>query len=64
MTERELMAECIPQITEMALEISSMELNQYLEFKREHLLEVGRNCPAALGFIKRVYAVIEWSLAG
>jgi len=45
-------------------EMSSAELNQYLECNREHLQEVGRNCPAALGFIKRVYAVIEWSLAG
>lgn len=62
MTERELMIECIPQITEMALEIKKMTPDQYLEFKQEHLTEVERTYPVALGFIKKMYQIIEWSL--
>lgn len=62
MTERELMIECIPQITEMALEIKKMTPEQYLEFKQEHLTEVERTYPASLGFIKKMYQIIEWSL--
>ena len=61
MTERELMIECIPQITEMALEIKKMTPDQYLEFKQEHLTEVERTYPVALGFIKKMYQIIEWS---
>lgn len=64
MTERELMIECIPQITEMALEIMKMTPEQYQEFKKEHLTEVARMCPVALGFIKKTLVIIEWSLAG
>lgn len=64
MTERELMIECIPQITEMALEIQKMAPEQYLEFKQEHLAEVRKSYPAALGFIKKIYDIIEWSLYG
>ncbi len=64
MTERELMIECIPQITEMALEIQKMTPERYLEFKQEHLAEVRESCPAALGFIKKIYDIIEWSLYG
>lgn len=62
MTERELMIECIPQITEMALEIQKMTLEQYQEFKKEHLNEVERTCPVALRFMKKIYDIIEWSL--
>ena len=64
MTERELMIKCIPQITEMALEIKKMTTDQYMEFKQEHLTEVERTYPAALGFIKKMYQIIEWSLFG
>lgn len=64
MTERELMIEYILQITEMALEIKKMTPEQYQEFKQEHLTEVERSYPAALGFIKKMYQIIEWSLFG
>lgn len=64
MTERELMIECIPQITEMALEIKKMTPDQYQEFKQEHLTEVERTYPVALGFIKKMHQIIEWSLFG
>ena len=64
MTERELMIECIPQITEMALEIKKMTPDQYQEFKQEYLTEVERTYPVALGFIKKMYQIIEWSLFG
>ena len=64
MTERELMIECIPQITEMALEIKKMTPEQYQEFKQEHLTEVERSYPVALGFMKKIYQIIEWSLFG
>ena len=64
MTERELMIECIPQITEIALEIKKITTDQYMEFKQEHLTEVERTYPAALGFIKKMYQIIEWSLFG
>lgn len=62
MTERELMIECIPQITEMALEIKKMTAEQYQEFKKEHLKEVERSYPVALRFMKKIYDIIEWSL--
>ena len=62
MTERELMIECIPQITEMALEIKKMTPEQYQEFKKEHLNEVEITCPIALRFMKKIYDIIEWSL--
>lgn len=64
MTERELMIEYIPQITEIALEIKKITTDQYMEFKQEHLTEVERTYPAALGFIKKMYQIIEWSLFG
>lgn len=64
MTERELIIECIPQITEMALEIKKMTPEQYQEFKQEHLTEVERSYPVALGFMKKIYQIIEWSLFG
>ena len=64
MTERELMIECIPEITEMVLEIKKMTLEQYQEFKKEHLTEVERSCPLALGFMKKIYQIIDWSLFG
>ena len=62
MTERDLMIECIPQITEMALEIKKMTPEQYQEFKKEHLNEVEKTCPIALRFMKKIYDIIEWSL--
>ena len=64
MTERELMIECIPEITEMALEIKKMTPEQYQEFKQEHLTEVERSYPLALGFMKKIYQIIDWSLFG
>lgn len=64
MTERELMIECIPQITEMALEIQKMTPEQYLKYKMSYLAEVKTSCPAALGFIKKIYDIIEWSMFG
>lgn len=64
MTERELMIKYIPQITEMALEIKKMTAWEYLEFKKEHLTEVERTYPVALGFIQKIYQIIEWSLFG
>lgn len=64
MTERELLIKCIPQIEEMALEIKKMTPEQYLEFKQEHLAEVRESYPPALGFIKKMYDIIEWSLYG
>lgn len=64
MTKRELMIECIPQITEMVLEIKKMTPEQYQEFKQEHLTEVERSYPLALGFMKKIYQIIDWSLFG
>ncbi len=64
MTECELLIECNPQITEMALEIQKMTPEQYQEFKQEHLSEVAESCPAALGFMKKIYDIIEWSIYG
>lgn len=64
MTERELLIRCNTQITEMALEIKKMTPGQYLEFKQEHLAEVEKTCPETLGFIKKIYDIIEWSLYG
>jgi hypothetical protein len=64
MTERELLIECIPQITEMALEIKKMTPEQYQEFKQEYLKEVERSYPLALGFMKKIYQIIDWSLFG
>ena len=46
----------------MALEIKKMTPEQYQEFKKEHLTEVERTYPVALGFIQKIYQIIEWSL--
>jgi len=46
----------------MALEIKKMTPEQYQEFKQEHLTEVERSYPVALGFIRKMYQIIEWSL--
>lgn len=62
MTEKELMMECIPQITEMALEINKMTPEQYWEFKQESLSEAEGACPSALGFMEKIYGIIEWSI--
>jgi len=48
----------------MALEIKKMTPEQYQEFKQEHLTEVERSYPVALGFMKKIYQIIEWSLFG
>ncbi len=37
MTERELMIECIPEITEMALEIKKMTPEQYLNLTHKFM---------------------------
>ena len=63
MSERELVIECMPQITEMAMVIMDMSAEQYEEFKREQLEDTARTCPKALGFIKNIFKVIEYTLA-
>lgn len=63
MSERELVIECMPQITEMAMVITDMSAEQYEEFKREQLEDTARTCPKALGFIKNIFKVIEYTLA-
>ena len=63
MSERELVIECMPQITEMAMVIMDMSAEQYEEFKREQLEDTARTCPRALGFIKNIFKVIEYTLA-
>ena len=63
MSERELVIKCMPQITEMAMVIMDMSAEQYEEFKREQLEDTARTCPKALGFIKNIFKVIEYTLA-
>ena len=63
MTERDLVIECIPQITEMAIAIQGMTVLEYEQFKREHLEEVRRTCPKAVRFITNIYKLIEWVLS-
>lgn len=40
MTERDLVIECIPQITEMAIAVKGMSAGEYKQFKQEHLEDV------------------------
>lgn len=63
MTERDLIIECIPQITEMAVEVQKMTDAQYLEFKREYLEEVSRTCPKVLRFVEKILDILDWSLS-
>lgn len=63
MTERDLAIECIPQITEMAIVVKGMSVEQYTEFKQDHLDYVSQTCPKALKFISNIFKLIEWSLA-
>jgi len=63
MSEKELVIQCIPQITEMALIIKDMTAGQYEAFKQEHLEEVSRTCPRALGFIGNIFTVIEYAIS-
>lgn len=63
MSERELVIKCMPQITEMAMVIMDMSAEQYEEFKMEQLEDTARTCPKALGFIKNIFKVIEYTLA-
>lgn len=63
MSERELIIECMPQIMEMVMEIKQMTEKQYEEFKKEQLEDTARTCPKALGFIKNIFKVIEYTLA-
>lgn len=63
MTERDLVIECIPQITEMAIAIQGMTVLEYEQFKQEHLEEVRRTCPKAVRFITNIYKLIEWVLS-
>ncbi len=63
MTEKELFIECIPQITEMMLEVQKMTTWEYLGFKEECLKETGRTCPVALEFIKKIFILIELCFA-
>lgn len=63
MTERALVIECIPQITEMAIAVKGMSAGEYKQFKQEHLDEVRRTCPKAVRFITNIYKIIEWVLS-
>lgn len=63
MSERDLVIECIPQITEMTMVIQEMTRPEYEEFKQEHLDEVRRTCPTAVRFITNIYKLIEWVLS-
>ncbi len=62
MSEKDLIIKCLPQIMEMVMEIKQMTEKQYETFKQEHLEDVGRTCPRALGFIKNIFKVIEYTL--
>ena len=59
MSERDIFTKSIPQISEMIVEIQKMPTPQYREFKRECLEEVKANAPAAVGFMKKVFIVID-----
>lgn len=63
MSERDLVIECIPQITEMTLAVQGMTVSEYEQFKQEHLEEVKRTCPTAVRFITNIYKIIEWVLS-
>ena len=63
MSERELIIECMPQITEMAILVNNMEPEQYQEYKREQLEDTARTCPKALNFISNIFKIIEHTLA-
>lgn len=63
MSEMDLVIECMPQITEMAIAVKGMSAGEYEQFKQEHLEDVKKTCPKALGFISNIYKLIEWSLA-
>ncbi|RKI35913.1 hypothetical protein D7V86_25965 [bacterium D16-51] len=63
MSERELIIRCIPQMTEMVMAIKDMSAEEYGEFKRVQIEDTGRTCPQALGFIKKMFRVIEYTLA-
>ena len=63
MSERQLVIECIPKITEITIVIMDMSAEQYERFKKEQLEDTARTCPKALGFIKNIFKVIEYTLA-
>lgn len=63
MTERDLVIECIPQITEMAIAIQGMTVLEYEQFKQEHLENVKKTYPNAVRFITNIYKLIEWVLS-
>ena len=63
MSERELIIRCIPQMTEMVMAIKDMSAEEYREFKRVQIEDTGSTCPQALGFIKKIFIVIEYTLA-
>ena len=63
MTERDLIIECMPQITEMTMEVQKMTTWEYLDFKREYLEEVSRTYPKVLGLVKKILDIVEWCLS-
>lgn len=63
MTERDLVIECIPQITEMAIAVKGMSAGEYKQFKQEHLEDVKKTYPNAVRFITNIYKLIEWVLS-
>ena len=47
----------------MTIVIMDMSAEQYERFKKEQLEDTARTCPKALGFIKNIFKVIEYTLA-
>ena len=62
MTEKDLIIEYMPQITEMAILINDMEPGQYQGYKKEQLEDTARTCPKALNFISNIFTIIEETL--
>lgn len=56
MTEREIFIENIPQIAEIIVMIRGWNRQQYEEWKADTLV---RTPPGAVGFIRKVFIVIE-----
>ena len=63
MSERDLVIECIPQITEIAIAIQGMTALEYEQFKQEHLENVKKTYPNAVRCITNIYKLIEWVLS-
>ena len=63
MTERDLVIEYIPQITELAIVVKGMTAEQYTEFKQDHLDYISQTCPKTHEFISNIFKLIEWVLS-